>query len=167
MLRKIRLRADHAVAGLRRAAGLGDDDDEGLGQRKLLEHTQHAVGVRVVQKAHGQAFSGQRICDQLRAQGGTADADDQAGAVGTPGGGHDTPAQNIRRKSLQRRKRLVNLSLQLRRRGQRAVAQPVMPHHAALIRVGDRPALQLGHLFVSSLCQRLQQRLFLRCQRQF
>ncbi len=136
----------HAVAGFRRAAGFGNDNDKRFFQREGFQHPVHAVRIRVVQKEHVQPCRRDGIRHQLRAKSGTADADDEGGGVLFRAGRRYFAVQNVPSEGFDVRQGAVNGGFQLRRGSQGGVAQPVVPHHAFFIRIGDGAGFQRLHV---------------------
>ena len=136
----------HAVAGFRRAAGLGDDHDERFFQRQGFQHSVHAIRVRVIQEEHVQPSGRDGVRHQFRAKGGTADANDEGGGVLFRAGRRDFAVQNIPAEGLDVRQRSINGGFQFRRGSQCGVAQPVVAHHAFFIRVGNGAGFQRLHV---------------------
>ena len=136
----------HAVAGFRRAAGFGNNDDKRFFQREGFQHPVHAVRVRVVQKEHVQPRRRNGVRHQLRTKSGTADADDEGRGILFRAGRRYFAVQNVPSKGFDVRQGTINGRLQFRRGSQGGVAQPVVPHHAFFIRIGNGAGFQRLHV---------------------
>ena len=141
---------EHAVAGFRGTAGFRDDDDEGFGELPAqgVEDVVDAVGVGVVEEVHRELVLARRAeggTDELRAERGAADADDQKVlelALG-PGNGAGV---NLGGEVLDGGQGGVDCRCELGCGREVRGAQPVMADHPVLVGVGDGAFLERGHV---------------------
>ena len=141
---------EHAVAGLGGAAGLGDDDDEGLGElaAQAGEDVIEAVGIGVVEEGDGElvlARVAQCLADKLRAERGTADADHEQMLEFALGAGNGAGV-DLGGEVLDRGERGGNLGGQFGGGRKLRGAEPVMADHALLVGVRDGAFFQRGHV---------------------
>ncbi len=139
---------EHAVAGFFGAAGFGDDDGEGGGQflADFSENAADAVGVRVVEERdfEGRIGGGDGFGDELGAEGGAADADDEdAGEFATCSGG-DVAGVNIGCELKGGGEGRVDFGFEFGR-GEGGVAQPVVADHTIFVRIGDFTGFDGAH----------------------
>jgi len=120
---------------------------------EALHQTVDAIRVGVVQKVNRERRTriGQCIGHQLRSQGRTADANHQHAGEFLAIGRHDGPCTHIVGKFQRRLQRGDDLALQLRVGSQLRIAQPIMAHHAAFVRIGNRARLQSLHVAEGTL----------------
>ena len=141
---------EHAVAGFRSAAGFGNDEHERLVEAvggDLGEHRVHAGGVGVVEEEDRQAgVLADGLGDELRAERGAADADEQDLLEDATVGRRDLAGVDFHREVLEVGERAGDGLFQLRRGGEVGVAQPVVADHAAFVGVGDGTGFERLHV---------------------
>ena len=146
---KARPRFEHPVARFLRAAGFGDDDDEGVREpgADLFEDAIEAVRIGVIEKEdiHRIARRAEGVGDELRSERRAADSDEQDVLERLPARRRDSADVNIGGEFLDARVGFDNVGAQLVVRRKRRVAQPVMPDLAFLIRVGDPAGFEVAH----------------------
>ena len=147
---------EHAVARLLGAAGLRDDEHERLGETSLTdpgEHAVHAVGIGIVEERDAHRVIGglQRGGDELRAEGGAADADHEhaSEAVGAVGRA-DASLVDIGGEALDLSETVRDLAADVVVGGERRVAQPVVADLSFLVEVGHRSLLERVHRIESA-----------------
>ena len=142
-------RLQHSVTRLLGAARFRDDHAEGAAQIRadFAQHLVHAVRVRVVEEEHAQLVRrrlAQRLRDELRTEGRAADADDQH-ILKRPLRAANGAVVNLPRELFDRCDGVVDFRAQGGRGREGRMTQPVMPHHALLVRIGEATALQRLH----------------------
>ncbi len=134
-------RLQHAVAGLGGAAGFGNDEDEGAVQAddgELGDDGIHPGGVGVVEEVEGKPrVLADGFGNELRAERGTADADEQDLFEMATGWRGDGAGVDFFREALQVVDGIGDGAAQFLGRGEGGIAQPVVADHAAFIGVGD------------------------------
>ena len=141
---------EHAVAGFDRAAGLGNDHDEGFGEfaGELAEHVIDAVGVGVVEERDGhfiRAGLAEGVVDQLGAEGGAADADDKELGELLSGGAEDFSGMDVGGEGADLGEGVVDGFGDFGAGGEFGGAQPVVTNHAALVGIGDGAGFERLH----------------------
>ncbi len=146
---KARLRLQHAVARFLRAAGFGNDNDEGVGEpvTDLLEDTIESVRVGVIEKEniHQVARRAEGVGDELRPEGRTADADEQDVLERLSARRRDAADMNVGGELMDAPVRLDNLGAQFVVRRELRIAQPVMSDLPLLVRIGDAAGFEFPH----------------------
>jgi hypothetical protein len=105
-----------------------------------------SVRVGVIEEMNVERIAGlaERVGDELRPQGRTADADDRT-CLNLPVFRRDFAGVDIGGELFDARVGLVDVSPELRRRREFRIAEPIMADHSALIGIGDRARFQFAH----------------------
>ena len=139
------LRLQHSIAGFRGAAGLGNDEDQGLiqaGPCQPGEHRIHPGRVGVVEKVQRQPrVLADGFGHQLRPERGSADADEQDLLEISAARRGDAAGVDLLRELLEGGEWLGDGAPQLLGRSQRGIPQPIVADHAAFVGIGDRAGL--------------------------
>jgi hypothetical protein len=132
---------EHAVAGFRRAAGFGNDEHQRPvepGAFELINHRVHAGGVGVVEEEDGQLRTlADGFGDELRAERRAADADEQELLEFFAVGSGQLAGMHLGGECLELGERAGDRLLQLRRRRELRIAQPIVADHPAFVGIGD------------------------------
>ncbi len=136
-------------------------DAEGFVEQALdaRQNARNAVRVGVIDKLHGHAVgagAAQRVRHEHGAQRRAPDAHAQHAGEARGGLGPDAARMHIGGELADGGQRVLNFRRDLRRGRQSGRAQPVMAHHAVLVRIGDGAVLQVVHGAEGMLHLRLQ-----------
>ena len=138
---------EHAVTSFRSAARFGDDDGEALAERSANggEISIDARGVGVVEEIcfDSRLGAAESFFNELGAEGGSPDADDDDIFENTAGRGRDFSGVNLLGEFFNGLDGLGDLSSDFGSGCEGRIAQPVVTNHAAFIGVGNCTCLQL------------------------
>ena len=111
------------------------------------QHPVESVRVGVIEEINIERIVGvaERICDKLRAERRAANANEQDVFEFPAAFRRDFPGVNVGGELLNPRVRLVDVSAQFGIGREFRIAQPIMAHHPAFVRIRDRARFQFAH----------------------
>ena len=140
---------EHAVARFLGAAGLGDDERQGLVDLfpDPIEDPVDPVGIGVVDemRPHAVRRPAESVGNELRSEGRASDADHEKVREGRLALRPDAGRVHVAGERLDRRQCRLDRASDRRVGGERGRPQPVVSDHSVLVGVGDRALLEGRH----------------------